>query len=218
MNISDYILKDFKPLTLGCTVAQAQHLCENLPITHIPIVEEGRLLGCFAQSDIQSIENNDQLLSSVVDLFFYFAIDTTASVLELLKIFADNDTNIIPVLHEQVYQGYFELSDILDVFASSPFLATDGFDLVVQKNNKEHMMSEVAQIVEANNALLLGCYISEKNADTTQLTMKISSEDINEIIQTFRRYNYTIITEHKDDSYLEELKNRAEYLQKYLNT
>ncbi|GGG90920.1 hypothetical protein GCM10011416_04310 [Polaribacter pacificus] len=218
MNISEYILKDFKPLTLQCTVEQAQHLCEDLPITHIPIVEQDRLIGCFAQSDIQSIENRKQTLSEVRDLFYYFAIDSSASILELLKIFADNDANIIPVLEEQTYQGYYELSDILDVFASSPFLATDGFDLVVQKNNKELMMSEISQIVEANNALLLGCFISKKDVDNTQVTMKISSQEINEIIQTFRRYNYTVVTKHKDDSYLEELKNRADYLQKYLNT
>ena len=42
-------------------------------------------------------------------------------------------------------------------------------------------------------------------------------EDINEIIQTFRRYNYTVISEHKDDFYLQDLKERSDYLQKYLN-
>lgn len=218
MNISDYILKDLKPLTLKDTVKKAQNLCENLPITHIPVLENNRLLGCFSQSDIQSVENKNVPLSELTDLLYYFSIDKTASILELLKIFADNDANIIPVLQEQNYIGYYELCDILDAFASSPFLATDGFDLIVEKNNKEYSMSEAAQIVEANNAVLLGCFVSKKNLDTTQITLKIASQEINEIIQTFRRYNYIVITEHKDDFYLEELKNRADYLQKYLNT
>ena len=218
MNVSDYILKDFKPLTLNDTVEKAQFLFENWPITHIPILDENRLIGCFCQTDIQAIDNKKQVLGELIDLLYYFGIDSTATILELLKIFADNDANIIPVLHEQNYIGYYELSDILDAFASSPFLATDGFDLIVEKNNKEYSMSQAAQIVEANNAVLLGCFISKKTIDTTQLTLKIASQEINEIIQTFRRYNYRIITEHKDDFYLEELKNRADYLQKYLNT
>ena len=79
-------------------------------------------------------------------------------------------------------------------------------------------MSEVAQIVESNNGTLLGSYISNNFGDKTELTLKISSQEINEIIQSFRRYNYTIITEHQDDFYLEELKNRSDYLQKFLNT
>ena len=40
---------------------------------------------------------------------------------------------------------------------------------------------------------------------------------INEIIQTFRRYNYEIISEHQEDAYIENLKERSDYLDKYLN-
>ncbi|MES2486331.1 MAG: acetoin utilization protein acuB, partial [Bacteroidota bacterium] len=40
---------------------------------------------------------------------------------------------------------------------------------------------------------------------------------LSEIIQTFRRYNYDIITEHQEDAYLNTLKDRSDYLDKYLN-
>ena len=49
-----------------------------------------------------------------------------------------------------------------------------------------------------------------------QVTRKIITEDINEIMQAFRRYNYKIISSHQNDKYLEDLKYRLEYLQKYL--
>ena len=218
MNITDYIVADFKPLTLQCTIKKALRLCKDFPITHIPIVENNRLLGCFAREDIQSIENNKQPLSNFSDLFLHFHTDISAMLIDVFQIFAENDTNIVPVINQQHYIGYYELNAVLDIFASTPFLASDGFHLIVEKNNKEYAMSEVAQIIESNNGNLLGGYISKKNSDITQLTLKISSDEINEIIQTFRRYNYAIITELKDDDYLEELKSRADYLQKYLNT
>ena len=78
-------------------------------------------------------------------------------------------------------------------------------------------MSEVSQIVESNNENILGLYISNQTSDIIQATVKINSEDINEVIQTFRRYNYNLISEHKDDFYLQDLKDRSDYLQKYLN-
>jgi hypothetical protein len=37
--------------------------------------------------------------------------------------------------------------------------------------------------------------------------MKISLGAINEIIQSFRRYNYEIISEHQEDNYINSLKN-----------
>ncbi|PHO00040.1 acetoin utilization protein acuB, partial [Rhodobacteraceae bacterium 4F10] len=67
------------------------------------------------------------------------------------------------------------------------------------------------------NGKLLGAYISSENINSIEVTLKIVSEEINEIIQTFRRYGYNVITQHKDDFYLEELKDRAAYLRKYLD-
>ena len=81
----------------------------------------------------------------------------------------------------------------------------------------KNLVSEVSQIVESNNATILALYISNQTSDAIQVTLKINSEDINEVIQTFRRYNYNLISEHKDDFYLQDLKDRSDYLQKYLD-
>lgn len=218
MNITEYILNDFKPLTLQSTVKEALTLFKTYPITHIPIIENKNYIGCISQSDILTIENENTLLKEQQDFLDHFNTNDENSVIELLKVFANNDTNILPVITNHSYIGYFELNDILEVFSHSPFLNSDGFILIIEKNNKEYTISEIAQIVESNNGRLLGCYISNTNGDKIELTLKISSQEINEIIQSFRRYNYTIITEHKDDFYLEELKNRSDYLQKFLNT
>ena len=218
MNITQYILNDFKPLTLQSTVKEALELFKTYPITHIPIIENDTYIGCISQSDILTIDNEDTFLKEQQDFLGHFQVNSEESIIDLLNVFANNDTNILPAIIEQEYIGYLELNDILDLFTQSPFINSNGFTLIIQKNNKEYSMSEVAQIVESNNSTLLGGYISNNVGDKTELTLKISSQEINEIIQTFRRYNYTIITEHKDDFYLEELKNRSDYLQKFLNT
>ena len=46
---------------------------------------------------------------------------------------------------------------------------------------------------------------------------KITAENLNEITQTFRRYNYTILYGNADDLFMEDLKQRSNYLDKYLN-
>ena len=78
-------------------------------------------------------------------------------------------------------------------------------------------MSQVAQIVESNNGKLLGLFVSEANTENVQITIKISLGGMNDIIQTFRRYNYEIISEHQEDNYINNLKERSDYLDKYLN-
>lgn len=216
MNITDYILNEIKPLSLKSSVSTAIELFDNYPITHFPVIENEKLLGSFAEDDIHTSTTKKELVECAHLLNSFFA-DEKATVLELLKIFADNDTNIIPVLDVQKkYIGYYDLRDVLDVFSTSPFMIEESETLIVQKSIDDYSMSEISQIVESNNGKLLGVYISEKKEENIQLTLKIITEDIQEIIQTFRRYEYNIISVHDNDIYLEDLKNRSEYLQKYL--
>ena len=217
MNINDYILKEIKAFHLKDSVKKAQKVFKNYPITHFPVVENNKLLGSFAEDDIQTIENKEDELVAHSHLMNSFFADEKATVLELLKIFADNDTTIIPVLSkDKNYIGYYDLCDVLDVFSTSPFMIEESETLIIEKLENDYSMGEVSQIVEANGGKLLGLYLSEKSNDYVQITLKIVSDEVNEIIQTFRRYDYKIISNHENDIYLEDLKNRSDYLQKYL--
>ncbi len=217
MNINEYILKEIKALKLKSTVKSAQKLFENYAITHFPLIKEGKLLGSFASDDLQTIENKEDDLVSYTHLLNSFFTDEKATVLELLKIFADNDTNVIPVLDENKnYIGYYDLRDILDIFSTSPYMVEESEILIVEKLEDDCSISEVSQIVESNGGKLLGLYISERKNGFIQVTLKIVSEEINEIMHTFRRYDYKVISTHENDVYLADLKSRSEYLQKYL--
>ncbi|WP_299012613.1 CBS domain-containing protein [uncultured Polaribacter sp.] len=217
MNITDYILNEIKPLSLKIKVNEAKELFHNFPITHFPVIENSKLLGSFAEGDIHTIENKLEELVAHAHLLNSFFADEKATILELLKIFADNDTNIIPVLNEEKeYVGYYDLCDVLDVFSTSPFMIENSETLIIENNEKDYSISQIAQIIESNDAKVLGLYISERKNEIVQITTKIVTADINEIMHTFRRYDYKIISTHENDIYLEDLKNRSDYLQKYL--
>lgn len=216
--MNEYIVKEITALSLESTIKDAEKICNEIPITHIPVVENNTLIGCFLESDIRTIEHKEDTIRDHRNALTFFYAHEEDAVLDLITIFSDNDTNILPVINEhKEYLGYYELNDVLDVFNSSPFLYQQGITITVEKLKKDLSISEIAQIVESNDAKLLGIYVSAEKSDMLQVTLKVSSEDINTIIQTFRRYNYVIISEHRDDSYLKDLKNRSDYLQKYLD-
>lgn len=217
MNMNEYILEEIKPLHPKDAVKSAQKVFENYPITHFPVIENNKLLGSFGEDDIQTIENKEDEIDTYTHLLHSFYADEKATVIELLKIFADNDTNIIPVLNQfKDYIGYFDLRDVLDVFSTSPFMLEESETLIIEKQKNDYSMSQIVQIIESNGGKLLGIYISEKQLDMIQVTLKVISNEINEIMQTLRRYDYKIISIHENDLYLEDLKNRSGYLQKYI--
>ncbi len=218
MKISEYISKDISALNLKSSILEAKELFNSLPYSHLPIVENHHLIGSVSESDIQTIENDTSALKEYKYLINDFFIRDSDNWIDILKMFAANETNILPVLSDNnEYIGYYELADVLHYFNDTPLLNHEGFFLVIEKGLKDYSFSEISQIVESNDAKLIGIFISGYKNDLVRITLKISTEEINDIIQAFRRYGYNLLTKHKEDLLLEELKNRSDYLQKYLN-
>ncbi|GGB81735.1 hypothetical protein GCM10007424_22280 [Flavobacterium suaedae] len=217
IDITEFINNDIKPLRTTDSVATAQDLFAEYPFSHFPVLEEGVYMGCAGSEDTELMEIQKSLGENRFSFERFFVRENTIW-LDVLGVFAKNHTNILPVLtDDNKYLGYYEINDIINFFHETPFMKEEGGILVVEKNLVDYSMSEAAQIVESNNGRLLGLFVSETNTEKIQITMKISLGGLSEIIQTFRRYNYEIISEHQEDTYLNTLKDRSDYLDKYLN-
>lgn len=215
--INDYITNDFKPIQSSEIIAEVQDFFAVVPFSHFPIIEETVYMGCLAADDVETFDSEKKVSDYKYTLEGFFARKNMIW-LDVLEVFAKNHTNIVPVLDEHNnYTGYYELEDIVKFFHETPFLKEQGGIIVVEKPIQEYSMSQIAQIVESNNGRLLGLFVSEANVDKVQITVKITLGGMNDIIQTFRRYNYEIVSEHHEDSYINNLKERSDYLDKYLN-
>ncbi|MBP9848479.1 MAG: CBS domain-containing protein [Flavobacterium sp.] len=216
-NLTSYINNEIKPLKHTQTIANAQDLFLDIPYTHFPVTEEGIYMGCISKENAELL-NSEALINDSRFNFDRFFVRENMIWLDVLEIFAKNDSNIIPVLDiKNTYLGYYELEDVIRFLHETPFLKEEGGIIVVEKEIDKFSMSQVAQIIESNNAKILGIFISNVVGNKVEITIKISQSGINDIIQTFRRYEYEIISEHQEDSYLNSLKERSEYLDKYLN-
>jgi Mg/Co/Ni transporter MgtE len=215
--ITDFLNSNIKALRTTDTVADAQDLFAEYPFSHFPVLEDGVYIGCAGSEDTELLDIEKTMDDARYTFERFFVRDSTMW-LDVLEVFAKNETNLVPVLDaDNRYLGYYEITDIISFFDQTPFLKEQGGILVVEKETTGYSMSEVAQIVESNNGRLLGLFISEADLQKVQITIKISLGGMSEIIQTFRRYNYEIITEHQEDAYLNTLKDRSDYLDKYLN-
>jgi len=216
-NLIDYINFDIKPLKTSQLIADAQDLFLDISYSHFPISEKGIYVGCLRREDAEILNENKLIADSKFDFERFFVRDSMIW-LDVLEEFAKNECNIMPVLNEKnVYLGYYELEDVIKFFQESPFLKEEGGIIVIQKTKSDYSISQISQIVEGNGGKLLGLFISNINDQLVEITLKISQSYMNEILQALRRYEYVIISEHQEDSYLENLKERSDYLDKYLN-
>ena len=215
--ITEYITNDLKAIDSFDSIAAVQNFFNDLHFSHFPVLEEGVYIGSIAAEDIETFDSDKKIVDYRFTLEGFFT-KTDTIWLDVLEVFAKNHTNLVPVLDENnSYVGYYKIEDIMKFFHETPFLQEPGGIIVVRKGVLDYSMSQVIQIVESNNGKLLGLFISEATTDSVEITLKITLGAMNEIIQTFRRYNYEIISEHQEDNYINNLKERSDYLDKYLN-
>jgi Mg/Co/Ni transporter MgtE len=215
--LSEYINNDFKPFSSQDTVAAIQDFFADSTFSHFPVLDQGVYLGSISSVDAETFETEKSIADYRYALEGFF-VRNAMIWLDVLEVFARNNANLVPIIDDtNKYVGYYEITDVIKFLNETPFLKETGGIIVVEKSINDYSMSQIAQIVESNNGKLLGLFVSEANAEKVQVTVKITLGGMNEIIQTFRRYNYEIISEHHEDNYLNNLKERSEYLDKYLN-
>ncbi|WP_296151838.1 CBS domain-containing protein, partial [uncultured Flavobacterium sp.] len=215
--ITEYINNDIKAISLEESIETVQDFFAELSFSHFPVLDEGTYIGSIALDDVETFDTDKKVSDYRYTLEGFYA-RTNMIWLDVLEVFARNHTSVVPVLDDtNKYVGYYDITDIVKFFHETPFLKEMGGIIIVEKDINDYSMSQITQIVESNNGKILGLFISNVESDKVQVTVKITLGAMNEIIQTFRRYNYEIISEHQEDNYLNALKERSDYLDKYLN-
>ncbi len=202
---------------LKTSIREAKAIICRQKISFLPILNNHHFVGNLSADDIQSLPEND-LVESHLDILTSFFLDENFSLIEAIEVMLKNESDIVPIINAQrLFLGYLTRDEVLEQLSEMPFIREEGSMLVVEKNLYDYSFSQIAQIVESNGGKMLGIIASQINGNDIRITIKIVGTNINEIIQSFRRYNYEVVSEHREDKFLTELKDRSAYLDKYLN-
>lgn len=215
MFIKDYISKDYPAFNFTESIEQASEVAKEFGYTHIFIKKKGVFIGALSQSFLE--DSPEGTLGSLEIHFEKFAILESGNILDSVKLFHIFNTNAIPVIDSrEKYLGYISCDDVFGIFSKFPLFAENGAILTIQTTNLHYSFSEISQIVEGNNGKIYGCYISAINDDNIEITLKITSQNLSSIDETFERYGYTVLNKYYEDEKEELLKDRFGFFQKYL--
>ncbi len=217
MQIQDKIISSIPIFEVSESLKDVIVFFEESTFSHVAVTENGEYVGVLSENDLPCFEPEESIEKFRFEMERFYVTKETMWM-DVLEMFSRNEANVIPVLDlNGMVSGYYDIEDVVAHFIDTPFFKEPGGILVVSIGVKDYSFSEIAQIVESNNARLLGAFISESQNDIVQITLKIGSQNLNEVAQTFRRYNYTIVFGNSDDQFMEDLKQRSHYLEKYLN-
>jgi len=215
--IQDYIHSDYKAIRPNEDLASVQDFFNEMGFSHFPVADDLQFIGSLNAEDASTFDATKSVADYRYILEQFYA-KNSMSWFEVFEVATKNQASIVPVLDEQnQYIGYYEMEDVLLFFQDTPLIKEAGSVLVINKSLQDYSLAQISQIVESNNGKILGLFISGSAHSTIEITLKLALGPLNEIIQTFRRYNYEIVSQHQEDQYITNLKERSDYLDKYLN-
>ena len=97
MPLNQFIINDLSPASPRTAVKEVQSIFKQLTYSHIPVLKEQTYLGCLSETDVYCFEP-DQLLSDVLYAIEGFYVRDSFLWLDVLEAFAQNNSNIMPVL------------------------------------------------------------------------------------------------------------------------
>lgn len=213
----NFIDQTLEPVKVSDAIKDIKAAFKATKFNHLPVFKNDVFKGSIHIDDLIDLEESSSL-SEYNYLLEVFYTEIHKTNLDLIHEFANHQTNLLPILdHDKKYVGAIKLDDVLDIFGESPFVANEGEVMILRKEKSKFAFSEVAQLIETLNARVSGMYVSKLNEEIVEVTVKVEHQGINEILQTFRRYEYQIVSEHPEDLFAEDLKEHSDYLNKYLD-
>jgi len=208
------------PLRLTDTGQKALNWMEIFRISHLPVVDGKRLVGLISDKIIYDLNVIDKPVGDYSDHLLSPHIHTNQHIYEVFLTISRLKLSAVPVLdlYDQ-YCGVITVFDLAQKFADLVAVQEPGGVIVLELNSIDYSLSQIAQIVEGNNAKILSFYVSpEVESRRMTVTLKINVIDLSAIIQTFVRYDYNIIAVYMDDSVISDLyDDRLDQLMKFMN-
>lgn len=218
MLASQIIQSGFPAINLFDKVSFALQLMDEYDVLHLPVLSEEKYAGLISKDDLLDADESSLVASCEASLL-QLSIKGEEYFLTALKIVADNELSLLPVVNPQSeLTGVIAAKDLLR--RVSLFIGNEerGGVIVLQVEKRNFSFGEVNRLVETNDA-----YITQVNtyteADTglVIVTLKVNKVEVSDIVATFQRYEYVVRYYFGEETYANELKENYNHLLSYLN-
>jgi acetoin utilization protein AcuB len=191
---------------------------DEFKVSHLPVLKNGNFVGLVSESSVLDHLNLEEDLDHLFNHLPRPFVLQDAHVYDILLKMSNEKLSVLPVLNEkEEYIGCISVYGLMSVLSDFGSLKEPGGILIIEMNQADYSLAQIAQIVESNNAKILSSYITS-NVDSTQIevTLKINSSNLTSIIRTFERYDYKVKSVFQDKDAEEDMRMRFDALLNFM--
>ncbi|MBN1387689.1 MAG: CBS domain-containing protein [Bacteroidales bacterium] len=202
------------------TGQKALNWMEVYRISHLPIVNNLEFLGLISDTDIYDLNDPEQPIGNHKLSLIKPYVRLDQHIFDVISLAARLKLSVVPVLDDHNhYKGVIMASDLIDELAKMSSIKEPGGLIVLDILQNDYSLSQIAQIIESNDAKILNLYISS-HPDSTRMevTIKLNTNNLMPIIKTFERFKYEVTAWHGEHDDMDSFySDRFDSFMRYLD-
>jgi acetoin utilization protein AcuB len=220
MEVGNLLRTDFKPCKPGDTVEQALISLERQEVRFLPVVEDGAFLGLIGEAILLDADNSDLPIQAFSERWLPGKISFHQHLLDAFGVFSALRVGILAVLDDkEQYLGCLDAREVVWEIGKLPSMRTPGGIVVLEMAANDYHLSQIGQILESDDARLLGLLVNDVPAAYSRIsvTIKTNKTDLTRVLQTFKRYDYEVVAVYHRGELELDLRDRYDALMRFLN-
>lgn len=218
MVINQLISDDVPPLKTNDSADKALRWMEEFKVAWLPVVNGDEFVGLISEAELFELDSSDTSVGNAPMKLIRPVLFANQHAYDGLKLMAQLNVDVIGVLDERgKYKGAVTMRKLAEHLSKMAAVREPGGIIVLEVNNVDYSLAQIAQIVEGNDAKILSTYVSGiPGTAKVEVTLKINREDLSRILQTFSRYNYVVKGTFHQSAYEEDLRERYDEFMNYI--
>ena len=219
MYAREIVSEGLKPLDLSDSGERAIVRMHEYNVNQLPVTDGDKYIGIVNMDEIVALRHlNDPIKDLQISLKRPY-VNENAHLFEVMKAAVEYNVKVVPVLSmDEKYIGLITAESCMRAFATLQSVLDEGGIITLSVPLKDFQLSEIARIVESNNAAILAYYSHIDAANSmVDVTLKLNTTELSAIIAAFERYEYEVDGVYNDEEYNEDMKENYDALMKYLD-
>lgn len=218
MLVKDCISKEIPMLKKSDSIEYALTLMDECKVKQLPLVDDNLYQSLVSERELMAMADAQSAIGESV--LFAPALKEDGHLYEALALITRLGLSVLPVVSvEGLYLGAITRDLLVDKLAELCNAEAAGSVIVIELLPQDYALSDIARIVESNNAHVLSLFSSQdKDTGRLQLSIKIDLEDASPVIRSFERFNYTVLYHFMEKGMVDDLlRQRMNELIYYMN-
>jgi len=217
--VENLIEKEFYSLKSSMSFKEAIKIFKKSGQNDLPIVDDTIFQGVIFFDQLKGREDNKEAISIINKQFRSISVFEDERMIVTLKKMTNEGISSLPVVDSDgTMMGVILASRLWSEFAVKSSLVGPGGWVVLSMKNIDYKFSEIAHIAELNGMKIIFHFVNYlQGMDLIDVHIKVDRENVNELVQTFQRYEYKVSDVIQQKKFSDNWDDRFDELMRYFS-